>query len=156
MDWVQDVTLAELLEKYVRAGLDPAAMRITSTHVRYQSPETAEERARLEEWKAKQAERTERWERETYERLREKFEDDDVSRDERGPVRVRAGGPVAGRGSDRAGDHATLGLRGGGSGAGHHPGPAGAGDGGVRAGTPIGTPAVPPGEPEVESGSESV
>jgi hypothetical protein len=73
MDNVRDCTVSELIDWCVQRDLSPLDATITSAHVKWESPETDAERERREKWVAEHLARTEKWERETLERLKEKY-----------------------------------------------------------------------------------
>jgi len=70
---VRDCTVSELVDWCVQRNVNPSEARITSAHVKWQSPQTDEERERYEKWLAEHEARTEKWERETLQRLQEKY-----------------------------------------------------------------------------------
>ncbi len=71
---VHDLTVSDLVQWCLQRGIDPDTATVTGGHVRWQSPETDAEREQAERYWAEQQARKDRWERETYERLRAKFE----------------------------------------------------------------------------------
>jgi hypothetical protein len=82
-DYTRDQTIQELWDHVVRKGLDPGRVRIQGTvHFKWLSSETDEERKTWEEAVARHARRTEEWERETYERLRAKFDPDPAAEEQ--------------------------------------------------------------------------
>lgn len=56
-------------------GIDPHEITFSGGHLRWESLETDVEYQQRLDFLEKQRERTEQWERETYERLKEKFGD---------------------------------------------------------------------------------
>ena len=74
MDNVRDCTVSELIDWCVERDLSPLDARITAAHIKWESPEKPEERERRLKWEEERLASRERWERETYERLRTKFE----------------------------------------------------------------------------------
>lgn len=73
MDSVRDCTVTELVDWCAQRDLDPSDVTVTSTHLKWEGLETVEERdRRLAFWEAQQA-RHDKWEREQWERLKEKF-----------------------------------------------------------------------------------
>lgn len=54
-------------------GVDPDTIRLNFATAAWEELPTSEELAKREKWRARQAERQVRWERETYERLKVKF-----------------------------------------------------------------------------------
>ena len=73
MAQVRDITVSDLISWCVDRDLSPLDATITSTHVKWESPETAEERERRIAWEAEREASTLKWEHETYERLNKKF-----------------------------------------------------------------------------------
>lgn len=69
-----DATVAEMVDWCMQRGLDPEVVKLSGGHVKWESPETDAERARREEYAEKAAARHDQWERETYERLKIRFE----------------------------------------------------------------------------------
>jgi len=67
-------SITDLTDWAHQRGLSPDEVTITGGHLKWTSPETAEERERREQFEAERDERQLRWERETYDRLRAKFE----------------------------------------------------------------------------------
>jgi hypothetical protein len=57
-------------------NLGVGVVQITGTHLKWESPETDEERKRREEWELRQEARTEEWERQELTRLKAKYEGD--------------------------------------------------------------------------------
>lgn len=66
-------TVTDLLDWLHQRGLSPDEVRVTGGQLKWQSPETLEETARREEYERDRDARHEKWERETYEKLRAKF-----------------------------------------------------------------------------------
>ncbi len=74
IEMIHPMTVTDLVTWCLQHDVDPDTATITGGHVRWQSPETeAEREQRLAYWAGVDA-RKERWERDTYARLREKFE----------------------------------------------------------------------------------
>lgn len=71
----------ELVTWCMQRELDPTVVEVTGTHVRFQSPETPEEAQRRAEYTARAERRHQEWERDTYLRLREKYENEQVEAD---------------------------------------------------------------------------
>lgn len=69
-------TLAEVLDWADAEGLTYDAVRLPWVTLHWESAETTEEVAERVAWQERQAERTAAWERQTYDRLREKFDPD--------------------------------------------------------------------------------
>lgn len=74
MEDVNQMTVQEVVDFCLQRGLDLETTRLTGGHMQWSRPETEKERARYAVWQAETAQRTENWERATYDRLREKFE----------------------------------------------------------------------------------
>lgn len=68
-------TIEDLIAFCFTRGVKPSEVTITTCHVRYKSYESPEERAARLQWEADQAARKEKWERSTYQRLKEKYGD---------------------------------------------------------------------------------
>jgi hypothetical protein len=70
------VTLRELLEHFAEEypHVDPMTLALNFATVVWDEPATPEDIAQREAFRAKQADRQERWERDTYARLKAKFE----------------------------------------------------------------------------------
>ena len=74
MSSASDLTVSELWQHVVvEKGLDPDEVKITSTHLKWESPETDAERDQRIEFQRRRDERTEQWERETLARLQAKY-----------------------------------------------------------------------------------
>ena len=73
MEQVNGITVADLVHRCLEMGLDPSEVSMSGGHMRWRSPQTPDEVARQAERDARHA----AWERETYERLRRKFEAED-------------------------------------------------------------------------------
>lgn len=71
---VHDLSAQEVVDYCLQRGLDPAAVTVTGGHLKWKSPETEAEAADAARWKAQSDARHEVWERETYDRLKAKFE----------------------------------------------------------------------------------
>lgn|SRR5262245_39069869 len=69
----QPATIAGLLDWAAEHGLDPEIVTITGGHLRWQTPETPEERERREEAERRSDERREAWERAAYRRFADKY-----------------------------------------------------------------------------------
>ncbi len=67
-------TVAELLLLVGTLGLSAADVELRHCRLKYETPQTDEEAGAQEIWKARQAVRTEEWERATLVRLRAKYE----------------------------------------------------------------------------------
>jgi hypothetical protein len=70
------VTIAHLVEHFAEnyPHVDPMQLRLNFATATWEEPPTPADIAYREECRARHAERTEQWERETYERLKVKFE----------------------------------------------------------------------------------
>jgi len=70
------VTVRELIDHFKAQypHVDPMTVALNFVTAVWAEPATPEDIAQREAWRAKQAARTERWERETYDRLKAKFE----------------------------------------------------------------------------------
>jgi S-adenosylmethionine:diacylglycerol 3-amino-3-carboxypropyl transferase len=73
VEWVRDVTVDQLVSWCIQRDLDPSVVSITSSHLKFVTPETADEKKRREEWEYQTGQRTEKWERETLARLTAKY-----------------------------------------------------------------------------------
>lgn len=70
----KDSSVADTLDWCFQKNLDPHAVIFTGGgHMHYESPETDEERERREDFLRQSNERHEKWEREMYEKLKEKY-----------------------------------------------------------------------------------
>ena len=67
-------TVAELLDWCAQHDLAPEAVTLPGCHLKYDRPRTEEEAARLAQFQAERDARRDEWERETYARLKAKFE----------------------------------------------------------------------------------
>jgi hypothetical protein len=67
-------TVSELMDWMIGRGLGVDLVMITGTHLKWESPETDQERERRLDWERQQATRTEEWERQTLARLKLKYE----------------------------------------------------------------------------------
>lgn len=69
-------TLADLLARLQEEApdVDPATVNLTLSSAQWQDAASAEELTRWEAWRSQRIKRTEKWERETYRRLKAKFE----------------------------------------------------------------------------------
>ncbi len=75
MESVRDCTITDLVDWAVQRRLDPADVKVSAAHLKWLSEQTDEERAERETWRKAAAQRQEKWERETYTRLKAKFEE---------------------------------------------------------------------------------
>lgn len=66
-------TVDELVSWCMQRELDPTAVEVTGTHLRFQSPETPEEAQRRAEYQASAERRHREWERGYWQRLIEKY-----------------------------------------------------------------------------------
>lgn len=73
LEHFNNLTAQDAVDWCLQRGLDPNAVVLSGGHFKWESPQTDEELARWEQYGREQAERNERWERETYERLKKKF-----------------------------------------------------------------------------------
>lgn len=71
------VPLGELLDHFAEKypHVDPRTLELNFATVVWDEPPTAEDVGKLEAWRADRAGRQERWERQTYERLKAKYAD---------------------------------------------------------------------------------
>lgn len=69
-----EVSVAELVALAAEKGVDPGDMTVSWPTAHWRSLESPEEVAERLDFKRRQRERVEAWERETYDRLRDKFE----------------------------------------------------------------------------------
>lgn len=69
------VTVRQVIEHFAETypNVDPMDVELNYATAVWEEPATDEDRAKREAWAAKQAERTERWERETFARLQAKY-----------------------------------------------------------------------------------
>ena len=74
MENINQFTVQDTVDWCLQRDLDPAKVRFTGGHLQYESPQTDREAEYAATWERQAAERRERWERETYDRLRAKFE----------------------------------------------------------------------------------
>lgn len=70
------VSIGELVEHFAEKypHVDPMSLDLNFSSATWEEPPTADDIAKREESRTWQAQRTERWERETYDRLKKKFE----------------------------------------------------------------------------------
>lgn len=71
--------VTDLLDWVFQKGLSPTEVRITGGHLKWVSPQTPEEKQRQDEFERERDERTARWEREMFGRLKAKFEGEAAS-----------------------------------------------------------------------------
>jgi len=71
------VPLGELLDHFAEKypHVDPRELQLNYVTIKWEETPTAEEVAKLEAWRADREQRQERWERQTYERLKAKYAD---------------------------------------------------------------------------------
>lgn len=69
-----DLTVSEIVDWCHQRGLNPDDVKLSGGHLKWESPETEAEATRREEYHRQSMARHEEWERETYERLKEKFD----------------------------------------------------------------------------------
>lgn len=67
-------TVGDLMDWLMQNGLAPRDVEVRGGQLKWESPETPEERQQWDEFERERAERTANWERRTYERLKAKFE----------------------------------------------------------------------------------
>jgi hypothetical protein len=69
------VTVASLIAHFKEhyPHVDPMGLRLNVATIVWEEPPTEDDLAKRDKWRAEKAERTERWERDTYERLKAKY-----------------------------------------------------------------------------------